>query len=132
MFKKNNIVSNEKVDTLIGKTSKFEGKLDADGTVRIDGEFIGNISVKGDVIIGEEGKMFGDISANNVIVSGCVEGNINTSNQLKLNATGKILGDIHVSNLVVEDHAIFEGKCTMQNVSNEDNVSKLNTKKAKA
>ncbi|TCO79364.1 bactofilin family protein [Marinisporobacter balticus] len=132
MFKKNATVSHERVDTLIGKTSKFEGKLDADGTVRIDGEFAGNISVKGDVILGEEGKMFGDISANNVIISGTAKGNVTTSNQLKLNATGKILGDIYVSSLIVEDGAIFEGKCTMKNASLEDNVSTLNPKKAKA
>lgn len=132
MFKKNDTVSHERVDTLIGKTSKFEGKLDADGTVRIDGEFVGNISVKGDVILGEEGKMFGDISANNVIISGVVEGNVTTSNQLKLNTSGKIIGDIHVSSLIVEDGAIFEGKCTMKNGSTEDNISKLNSKKAKA
>ncbi|QEK11920.1 polymer-forming cytoskeletal protein [Crassaminicella thermophila] len=132
MFKKNNTISNERVDTLIGKSSNFEGKLNAEGTVRIDGQFKGDISVDGDVILGVEGKMFGDISANNVIVSGIIEGNVTASNLLKLNATGKILGDIHVSSLIVEDKAVFEGKCTMKNVSSTDNVSTLNTKKAKA
>ncbi|MCT4607256.1 MAG: polymer-forming cytoskeletal protein [Marinisporobacter sp.] len=132
MFGKNNTTSHEKVDTLIGKNSKFEGKLNADGTIRIDGEFVGNISVKGDVILGKEGKMVGDISAMNVIVSGSVEGNITTENQLKLNPSGKVIGDIHVSSLVVEDQALFEGKCTMKNISTSDNVSKLNPKNKEA
>jgi cytoskeletal protein CcmA (bactofilin family) len=132
MFGKNNTTSHEKVDTLICKSSKFEGKLNADGTVRIDGEFVGNISVKGDVILGEEGKMVGDISASNVIVSGSVKGNITAENQLKLNASGKVIGDIHVTSLVVEDKAIFEGKCAMKNVATSDNISKLNPKKQEA
>lgn len=132
MFKKPDIAVNEKFDTLIGKNSKFEGKLDAEGTVRIDGEFRGNIKVIGDLIVGEEGKMFGDISANNVTVSGIVEGNIIASNQLKINSTAKVLGDIHIISLIVEEKAIFEGQCTMKKVSTGDNVSTLNSKTAQA
>lgn len=132
MFKKNAIVVNEKFDTLIGTNSKFEGNLHAEGTVRIDGEFTGNIKVTGDVIIGEEGHMFGDITASNVTVSGAVEGNITATNQLKINNTGKVLGDIHIISLIIEEKAIFEGQCIMQKMSTNDNVSTLDSKKVQA
>ncbi|WZL71600.1 polymer-forming cytoskeletal protein [Clostridiaceae bacterium 35-E11] len=132
MFKKSDMTVNEKFDTLIGKNSKFEGKLDAEGTVRIDGEFHGNIKVIGDLIVGEEGKMLGDVSASNIIISGIVEGNIIASNQLTITNTATVLGDIHITSLIVEEKAIFQGQCTMKKEVIDDNVSTLNSKIAQA
>ena len=39
MFKRNEVISNEKINTLIGQNTKFEGVLHAEGVIRVDGEF---------------------------------------------------------------------------------------------
>lgn len=132
MFKKNNGPIGEKIDTLIGKSSNFEGTLKADGTVRVDGKFVGDIHAKEAIIIGEEGSLLGNITANDAIVSGTVEGNIHATNQLKINATGKVLGDIYVKSFIVEEKAIFEGNCKMADAVKIDKVTPLNSKSAKA
>lgn len=117
MFKKNESRVSEKIDTLVGKNTVFEGTLHADGTVRIDGEFKGDVHIKGNIIIGKEGAVLGNITANNVIVCGCVNGNVTSSNQLKIHSLGKVFGDILVSNFIIEEKAVFEGNCKMTDIS---------------
>ncbi|MCT4596080.1 MAG: polymer-forming cytoskeletal protein [Anaeromicrobium sp.] len=121
MFKKNTSSENinTNINTLIGKGSTFEGKLNAQGTVRIDGEFLGDIIINGNLILGVEGKISGNIQGDNVIISGSVHGNINTNEQLKINSSGKVIGDLKVDSLVIEDKAIFEGKCSMKTNSTQ-------------
>ncbi|MBS3994418.1 MAG: polymer-forming cytoskeletal protein [Alkaliphilus sp.] len=118
MFKRNEVISNEKINTLIGQNTKFEGVLHAEGVIRVDGEFHGEIILNGNLILGEEGKIFGNITAHNIVLSGMVNGNIKASNLLRICSSGKVIGDIHIGHLIVEEKAVFSGKCKMQD-SNE-------------
>lgn len=118
MFKRNEVISNEKINTLIGQNTKFEGVLHAEGVIRVDGEFHGEIILNGNLILGEEGKIFGNITAHNIVLSGMVNGNIKASNLLRICSSGKVIGDIHIGQLVIEEKAVFSGKCKMQD-SNE-------------
>ncbi len=121
---KNNEVSNE-IDTLIGKNTKLEGIIQAKGTVRLDGNLNGDLVVNGDVIIGEGGKVTGNITCNNVLLSGFVKGNIKTKEQLRVTSSGKLYGDINVNNFVVDENAIFEGSCKMkESTTTTDNSKK--------
>ncbi|ERM92969.1 MAG: hypothetical protein XD49_1225 [Caldanaerobacter subterraneus] len=115
MFQKKSQVeiNPEKIDTVIGKNTSFEGTIRSEGTLRIDGNFSGQIETKGNVIIGEGAKIQANISSDNVIVSGEVKGNILAKGQLQITSTGKVYGDIEVQNLVIEEGAVFEGKSKM-------------------
>lgn len=104
----------EKIDTLIGKGTSFQGNIVATGTIRIDGEFNGDVKVKGDIVIGEEGKVEGTIDARNVLVGGYVKGNVAAVGKVDLAPTAKLFGDIKVKNLIVEDGAVFKGNCVME------------------
>ena len=70
--KKNSVISTniEKVDTIIGKGTVFQGTINANGTVRIEGEYKGEIRAKGDVIIGNDGRVEATVEARNVVVAG--------------------------------------------------------------
>ncbi len=114
MFKKAETINTEKISTLIGQGSKFEGVLNATGTIRIDGELKGDIFLKGDLIIGENGKVFGNITANSILNSGMIQGNVTAANQLKISSNGKVIGDIQVASLIVEEKSLFDGNCKMK------------------
>ena len=45
-------INSEKVDTIIGKGSVFEGIVNAEGTVRLDGMVHGGLNIKGNLIVG--------------------------------------------------------------------------------
>ena len=64
---------------LIGAGTKIKGDINSDGDIRIDGTLNGNLSTKGKVVIGETGKIKGEINCKNSDVSGVIEGKINVN-----------------------------------------------------
>ena len=57
-----------------GKT--FEGKLSFEGTVRIDGNYKGEIVTTDTLIVGQSAKVEGTIKVGSIIVNGEVHGNV--------------------------------------------------------
>jgi len=102
-----------RVDTIIGENAVVEGVLRTKDTTRIDGKIKGEGFFEGHLIIGESGKVEGDITANSMLVAGAVEGNIHVRNKLEIAETGKIKGDIATKLLYIAEGAVFEGKSTM-------------------
>lgn len=115
-----------KMDTIIGKDIILEGKITAKGSIRLDGTLIGDINVDGNLVIGKQGLVKGNIICKNVLVCGTIEGYVDCKEQLRLANTGKILGDIKVNSIIVDENAVFEGKCQMQNNVNKKNENKKN------
>jgi cytoskeletal protein CcmA (bactofilin family) len=103
----------QKIDTIIGPSSNIEGKINATGTVRIDGKYTGDIFTDEDVLVGENGVINGNINSRNVSISGKVDGNIICNGLLEILPTGHLDGDIEVKKISISDGAIFKGKCSM-------------------
>ncbi len=98
-------------DAIIGRNTVLEGTLKSSGSVRVDGEMLGNITTDGEVIIGQEAKTEGDIKSSNIEISGSVEGNIDSDGCLKIYETGSLFGNIEVKSFVIEEGGVFEGMC---------------------
>lgn len=111
--KNNSMELKAKIGTVIGPGSVFDGNFDAPESVRVDGTINGNCNCKELLIVGVEGKIKGDITSQNVIISGKVEGDIVASGKLELLSTGKLVGNITARSLVVDEDACFDGRCTM-------------------
>jgi len=103
----------EAVETTIGASTTVRGALRSDGGARIDGTFEGNIEVAGNVIIGESGRVIGDIHARNVTVGGAVNGNVFGAGRLEILSTGQVLGDIVVAAVMIDEGGIFQGTSRM-------------------
>jgi cytoskeletal protein CcmA (bactofilin family) len=108
--------------TIIGTSSNFNGTLNSAGVIRIDGVFGGELNIDGNVIVGENGKINGNVRASKVTIAGTVEGNVYCSGTLELTSSGKLYGDIEVKTINIEDGAIFEGKCTMVHSSQKSSA----------
>ena len=102
-----------KIGTLIGKGAVFDGNLSAPETVRVDGTLNGNCDCKELLIVGVDGKINGDITTQNIIISGKVDGDIEAKGKLELLSTGKLVGNIIARSLVIDEDASFDGRCTM-------------------
>lgn len=120
--KKNEVisVSSDKVDTIIGKNTVLTGTIKAVGIFRVDGSIEGDIESKGDVVIGESGKVTGNVIAKQIVIAGEIRGNVKADDILEILSEGKLFGDISVGKLIINDGANFEGKCQMTKIKNED------------
>lgn len=93
--------------------TKMEGTLHAESDIRIDGELKGSLVCKGKVIIGETGKIEGDIKCVNAVIEGVFDGIINVSELLHIKETARINGEINTDKLIVQSGAIFNVSCKM-------------------
>jgi len=110
----------ETIDSIIGHHVYFEGILSSKESLRIDGRVKGKVECEGSVVIGSEGKVEGEILADNVFIAGELTGNATARNKLEIIEKGRVFGDITTAKLVVDPEVIFEGKCSM--ISQEDMV----------
>lgn len=112
---------------LISNGTDITGDIKSTGDIRIDGSLTGNLNTKGKVVIGQTGKVNGEIVCKNSEISGIIEGRIVVNQLLNLKASSKILGDIVTSKLSIEPGAIFTGTCKMS----DNNNGELSTIKEK-
>jgi excisionase family DNA binding protein len=103
---------------------KKEKILDVDATMqgslifsdpvnlRINGEFDGNLTTKGSLIIGETASVKAQIKGEHVAISGKVNGTIKADN-IKLYSSAEVYGDIYGAAVSIEEGAVFNGRCQM-------------------
>lgn len=111
MKRENVEIGNKRIDTLVGRDSSFTGNIESSGTIRIDGKFEGEISTKGDLVIGENGQVKGKVKAQNITVAGKMEGELEASGKLELVPSANVQGEVKMMLLVVEEGAVFQGNC---------------------
>ena len=96
--------------TIVSRDVKIEGKVTSTGNIRIDGEIQGDIFCKGNITIGEDGKVNGQINANLITIGGKVSGIVRAKDKMILDSKSYLKGDIFTKILVVEAGAKFDGK----------------------
>lgn len=113
MKKTNNIISDPGLTNQIKNGTAITGDLTSESDARIDGIISGNLKVKGKIIIGNTGKVTGDISCAFCEISGNVKGKLIIENSLTLKSTSVFTGEISAKKLIIEPGAVFNGSCKM-------------------
>ncbi len=101
------------MDTLIGANTVFEGSIQSERSVCVEGSIRGRIEAKGDVVVGRQGKVEADIYADSVVVGGQIIGNINARSRLEITATGRVTGDIEATKITVAEGGMVDGSFKM-------------------
>lgn len=101
-----------KIEAILGPETRFEGMISCKGIIRIDGILDADITDAEEVIVGETGRIKGNIQAKNVVVAGNVTGNI-TALSIEMLLTCQVNGDIKAAHISIHKGAIFEGNCHM-------------------
>lgn len=102
------------IETLIGKDTAIKGTINSKGTIRIDGQFEGDITTTGNIMVGDNAIITAQVTALNAIIGGTVYGNVNVSEKLEFLPTAKMYGDIKVGVLIISAGATFKGACIMR------------------
>ena len=97
----------------LGKGTKIVGKLNFEGSVRIEGQIEGEIAAQDTLTIGESAVVKAKVTGTSVVVHGQVTGDIHARTRLELRAPSKVVGNINSGSLVIHEGAVFEGQCSM-------------------
>jgi len=107
MFKNNTNTIEESV-SLITKGTSFEGTINTDSNIRIDGKFKGTINSTSTVVVGENGVLNGNISCNEISVYGTLKGSVKTS-LIKVNTGSFVDANISYENMSVAEGSEVKG-----------------------
>ena len=119
---KNNLPESQTINQ-IGSGTTIKGEIKSNGDFRIDGSLNGSIESKGKIVVGESGKVEGEINCQNAVISGTIKANIRVSDLLELKSSSKFEGQIITKKLAIEPGATFSGSCNMEDVASNYNAS---------
>ena len=109
----------QSANTVIGVNSNFRGTLMVSGTLRIDGEFEGDILNCDRLEIGEHGIMRADVEVKDAVIMGRVYGNIRALGAIEMRAGARVEGDVAALTVAMEQGVRFTGRCTMLEAGSE-------------
>jgi cytoskeletal protein CcmA (bactofilin family) len=101
------------IKAYMGVDTVFNGTLNFDGTVRIDGNFEGRVFTNDTLIIGETGHLIGEITAGTIICMGHIEGTLMASKKVEIHANSQVNGNMKTPALYIELGGVLDGTCDM-------------------
>ncbi len=102
------------LNALLGRGTRYHGKLSFEGRIRIEGRFEGEIRGDEVLVIGEGAEVDGDIEVGTcIVVGGTVRANIRARDAIELHVPAVVFGDLHSPNVFIDRGVQFEGRCTM-------------------
>ena len=96
----------------VGDVVKFAGEVTFKSSLRIDGNFSGQVSSKEGTLVVSTGANISHAVINVAVakINGTVEGEVNAE-ELVLGRTAKVVGNVTAQSLIVEEGALFDGRC---------------------
>jgi len=96
----------------IGDVVKFTGVVTFKTSLRIDGNFSGQVNSENGTLTISTGAKVSDAVINVAAakINGTVEGQVH-ADELVLGRTADLTGDVSVRSLVIEEGAVFNGRC---------------------
>ncbi|MCR3922724.1 MAG: polymer-forming cytoskeletal protein [Firmicutes bacterium] len=110
----------DKILTLIGVETKITGTLTSTVSIRIDGCVEGEVTIEGDIMIGENAVIQANVKGKNIQVAGKIIGNVEATKKLEIMGMGTVEGDVNVTTLQVADGGILAGNCSMRKLAEEN------------
>lgn len=95
---------------LLSSDVEIKGSIKFQNDLTIDGKVEGEIQSPGNLTVGENAEIRGEIKTKSVTVHGKVHGNITVDERCELKARAVLQGDLKAARLVIEEGATFVGK----------------------
>jgi len=103
-----------RIDSLIGATTRIEGNVFFSGGLRVDGAVRGNVAAlpeqPGTLVISEHARVDGEVHAAHIVVNGTVNGPVQATETLELQAGSRVKGDVHYKSIEIQQGAVVEGR----------------------
>ena len=96
--------------TVIGETTRINGKIEGGEDVRVKGRVEGEIRLSETLFVEQGGVVVADLQVKVAMVSGVVFGNIEASERVHIAETAQMVGDIAAPHVMLVDGAAFRGR----------------------
>lgn len=93
---------------IIGEGVRLNGKIDAPGTVIVNGAIEGDVAAQ-DIRLGETGRVSGSLCAQNIDLAGHAGQSISAVKHLIIRAGATVSGNIKYQTIAIESGARIEG-----------------------
>lgn len=113
----------DRCTNVIASGAKWQGTLNVEDSVRIEGNFSGEVRAKGTVHVSEGAQVDAKIRALFVVVAGNVRGEIRCEQRVDLLPRSKVSGQVITKVLSVHEGAILDGSVQMTADGSEVAVS---------
>ena len=104
---------NQTLNTIIGRGTLFEGTMQVENSVRVDGIFKGELTCSGALTISQSGEAYAHLEGKDIYINGIVRGTVRAE-KVRLDSQARFIGDIHANALSVSEGAVFHGSCAME------------------
>lgn len=94
--------------------SSIRGDLHFEDNFRVDGRVVGRIVSKGDLVVGKDGEVDGEVEVMNLYIFGTLRGKVKARKRVEISAGSKIFADIETETFDIDEGAQFEGHCKMR------------------
>jgi len=112
------------INSLVGEGTTFNGELQLDGLLRIDGDFIGTIRTPGTVLIGKSGRAESTIEGGTIVIGGVVKGNVIAGEKVVILSTGMLIGNVTAPRLIIEEGVLLNGNCVIRTEQREASLER--------
>lgn len=117
MFSKSSKPQN-RIDSLIGATTRIEGNVIFSGGLRVDGMVRGNVASlpdqPGTLMVSTDARIDGEVQAAHIVVNGTINGPVHATDTLELQSGSRVKGDVYYKSLEIHQGAVVEGRLVHQ------------------
>jgi len=115
--------SPNRIDTLIGASTRIDGDIDYTGILRIQGEVKGDVvcreATDGGLVVDSAGGVVGTVTAPHIVVKGRFDGPAHSSQSIEVHQGGSLTGDVAFRRLIIHAGGVVNGTLTPTHDDNE-------------
>jgi len=93
----------------IGRATVVRGNVRGSGSLEILGRVEGDVNVAGEIVLGDEGAVKGNVSGAVVTISGAVQGDVRASDSVLLERGARVVGDLTAPRIGIAEGALAKG-----------------------
>lgn len=112
----------EDFESLIGPSTRIDGSVRSDMSLRIHGSVQGEVESRGSVIVESDAKVDAKITARQIEIAGTVNGELSCTGRMEIQPSGRVTGEVSAGSLIMHEGAYFEGHLKMLNRSDQDSA----------
>lgn len=95
--------------SVLGRSTVVRGNVRGTGALEIFGRVEGDVSITGELVIGEDGAVKGDVTGGYVTISGAVQGDVRATEAVMLESGARVVGDLSAPRIGVATGALVRG-----------------------